>query len=484
MAYLVIVYIAFSVLLIVKNYKSKNSMWFVVMLVGFCFAMVGLAFYTTYINYSCKIENKLFENIDKYIWIANYYLKLDIYQQYRIMNIGTAIYIYGSICFALTSIKYLDRKHYLVLIIIPVLLTIIYDPAILKKIYHAYNIEKIMKVINLIFNIIIKSYLFSSIIIMIYSYISTPKVINKKYKYIIIGIIPINFLFFVLFYGFPNHVIVFRRYEQLFIYSYRYNNILYTTISFLCYFSIILLLYAIFKYNIFELNVRKTQIDFESQVQTANFGLNIFTHSIKNQLVAVKYLAEQLSIVEDVKQKQDLKEQLQKVCDESINRLSALSKSTRKIDLNYEKVNVNEILEEIVLEYEKRYNNIKIEQINECELYLFIDRKQFRSVIENHLLNSVEACSSSESPKIDVVIKERNKYGIIKIIDNGKGISKKDIKKIFRPFYSTKPTMSNWGVGLVFCQKVVDTFGGVINVESQEGVGTTVEIYIPNVRRI
>lgn len=484
MAYLVIVYIAFSVLLIVKNYKNKNTMWFVVMLVGFCLAIVGLAFYTTYINYSCKIENKLFEHIDKYIWMVNYYLKLDIYEQYRIMNVGTAIYIYGAICFALTSIKNLNNKHYVLLIIIPLLITIIYDPIILKKIYDAYNIQKIIKVINLLFNIIIKSYLFSSIIIMIYSYISTPKAINKKYKYIIIGVIPINVLFFVLFYGFPNHVIVFRRYEQLFIYSYTYNNILYTTISFLCYFSITLLLYAIFKYNIFELNVRKTQIDFESQVQTANFGLNIFTHSIKNQFVAVKYLTEQMSTVEDVKLKQDLKEQLQKVCDESINRLSTLSKSTRMIDLNYEKVNVNEILEEIVLEYEKRYNNIKIEQINECELYLFIDRKQFRSVIENHLLNSVEACSGSESPKIDVFIKERNKYGIIKIIDNGKGISKKDIKKIFRPFYSTKPTMSNWGVGLVFCQKVVDTFGGVINVESQEGVGTTVEIYIPNVRRI
>ncbi|GMQ64971.1 hypothetical protein AN2V17_42130 [Vallitalea sp. AN17-2] len=495
MIYLIILYIVFIILLIVKNYQNKNITWFVIMLVGFCLAIFGLAFYTTYINYACMLENRLFKDIDKYIWLLNYYLKLDIYRIYRIMNIGTAVYIYGAMCYSITYFNTIHKqKYYVLLSIIPLLLIIIYDPIILGKIYKIkkypfyeqsiINIDSTMKSINNIFNIVIKSYLFGSIMNMIYHYIKTPHILLKKYKYIIIGIIPINILFFVLFFRFPNHRIVFRRYEQLHIYSYTYSNMLYKTISFICIISVIILIYALLKYNIFETNVRKTQIDFENQVKTAHFGIKIFSHSIKNQFIAVKFLSEQLTKETDENKKKELQRQIVTVCNESIDRLGSLSRKIEKIDLKYEKIFINEEIHNIIMKFQGMYKEIHFIQNNIKEVYLYIDKKQFKKVIENNLINAIEACNNNENTTIIIVIEEKSNYGIIKIIDNGQGIHKKDIKKIFRPFYSTKPTVSNWGVGLAFCQKVINAFGGVIHINSVEGKGTCVEIYIPNIRRL
>ena len=61
-----------------------------------------------------------------------------------------------------------------------------------------------------------------------------------------------------------------------------------------------------------------------------------------------------------------------------------------------------------------------------CELFLFIDRIQFEKVIDNLLINAVEACSNCEKPFIKVSIDEKDVYGIITTEDNGSGIDTSD----------------------------------------------------------
>lgn len=465
------------------------------MLIGFCLGTFGLAIYTTYINYSCQLDNKLFQDVEHYIWILNYYLKLDIFGQYRIMNIGTAIYIYGAICYAIMlSGTFAKKKYYIYLAILPILIIVIYDPYILSKIYqinhqiptnqhynqYMYRVDSIMRYFNMLFNILIKIYLFGAVYIMIYHLIKTPRVLVKKYQYILFGVIPINVLFFVLFFGFPNHRIVFRRYEQLYTYSYTYSNMLYTTISVISFVSMCTLIYALFRYNIFEVNNRKTQIHFENQVKTAHFGIRIFSHSIKNQFVAIKLLSEQLAKEVKTERREDLLTQISLVCDESVNRLGTLSRDIGQIKLSYERIHIQDHIENIMRVYMERHESIDF-HIESCSsVTLYVDQKHLKKVMENHINNAIEA----KSKHIRIHITEKHNYGIITIRDDGEGIPKKDLKKIFRPFYSTKPTVTNWGVGLSFCQKVINAFGGVIHVDSIEGEGTQVAIYIPNIRRI
>jgi signal transduction histidine kinase len=67
----------------------------------------------------------------------------------------------------------------------------------------------------------------------------------------------------------------------------------------------------------------------------------------------------------------------------------------------------------------------------------------------------------------------------VRIADTGSGIEKKDLENIFDPFFTTKPPDKGTGLGLSISLKIVESLGGEIRVESEEGKGTAFEIYFP-----
>jgi two-component system NtrC family sensor kinase len=67
----------------------------------------------------------------------------------------------------------------------------------------------------------------------------------------------------------------------------------------------------------------------------------------------------------------------------------------------------------------------------------------------------------------------------ISVKDNGIGISPENLKKIFSPFFTTKPVGKGTGLGLSVCYGIVDSMGGVMEVTSKRGVGTTFTIRFP-----
>jgi two-component system NtrC family sensor kinase len=69
-------------------------------------------------------------------------------------------------------------------------------------------------------------------------------------------------------------------------------------------------------------------------------------------------------------------------------------------------------------------------------------------------------------------------YAEVKVSDNGSGISKEDLTRIFEPFYSTKGQKGT-GLGLAVIWGIIDNHNGTINVESEEGKGTTFTLLLP-----
>ena len=67
----------------------------------------------------------------------------------------------------------------------------------------------------------------------------------------------------------------------------------------------------------------------------------------------------------------------------------------------------------------------------------------------------------------------------ISVTDNGMGISPENLKKIFSPFFTTKPVGKGTGLGLSVCYGIVDSMGGIMEVTSQRGVGTTFTMRFP-----
>ena len=125
-----------------------------------------------------------------------------------------------------------------------------------------------------------------------------------------------------------------------------------------------------------------------------------------------------------------------------------------------------------------------------------VDAGQIGQVIRGIVLNAREAMpqggvilvraenavlSAQEQPSLAA-----GEYVRISIADQGTGIAKDVLPKIFDPYFSTKHRgdQKGMGLGLTICHAVVQKHGGAIAVKSEVGVGTTFDIYLPAARKV
>lgn len=108
-----------------------------------------------------------------------------------------------------------------------------------------------------------------------------------------------------------------------------------------------------------------------------------------------------------------------------------------------------------------------------------LDTHRFSRVVENLLANSLDALA--DVPEGAVSLRWGGAPGGLQIIveDNGKGIPRKVLRRIFEPFFSHgKPRGT--GLGMATVKKIVEEHGGTIQVHSEEGAGTRVTIFLPD----
>ncbi|MBU4427151.1 MAG: two-component sensor histidine kinase [Proteobacteria bacterium] len=113
------------------------------------------------------------------------------------------------------------------------------------------------------------------------------------------------------------------------------------------------------------------------------------------------------------------------------------------------------------------------------------DPGQLQQVLINLFNNAIDAIverHGSEGGELDIGagLKKDGKVQI-SVRDNGVGISPENLKKVFSPFFTTKPVGKGTGLGLSVCYGIIDSMGGVMEVSSQKGAGTTFTIDLPAV---
>ena len=104
------------------------------------------------------------------------------------------------------------------------------------------------------------------------------------------------------------------------------------------------------------------------------------------------------------------------------------------------------------------------------------DRSMLKQVILNIILNAVQA-SEKKKGYINIKTDCYNGMAEITVTDHGKGIDEKALQQIFDPFFTTKAEGS--GTGLTTSLRIIDLHSGEINIKSQLGQWTMVQILLP-----
>lgn len=109
------------------------------------------------------------------------------------------------------------------------------------------------------------------------------------------------------------------------------------------------------------------------------------------------------------------------------------------------------------------------------------DPHQFQQVLINLFINASDAMPEGGTLTVasGIKIQASSEYVEISVADTGIGIDAEEAKRVFDPFYTTKEPGKGTGLGLAICQRIMESFGGRIEVKSKRGQGSTFSILLP-----
>jgi len=207
-------------------------------------------------------------------------------------------------------------------------------------------------------------------------------------------------------------------------------------------------------------------------------------HEVKNPLSAIMNFAGYIRDFADELATQDVQEKAQAIIDEVqrtvgiINEVRDYARPAAAYET--EVVSLNDLVKEVVsfMRFDEEAKLVQLggeyaEQAPQAR----VNRDKMKQVLLNLVRNAVQAVEPGQG-QVMVSVGERDANALLAVTDNGHGIPREQLARIWQPFFTTKGH-GGMGLGLDICRRIVTAHGGAISVDSQEGRGTTFTVSLP-----
>jgi nitrogen fixation/metabolism regulation signal transduction histidine kinase len=201
-------------------------------------------------------------------------------------------------------------------------------------------------------------------------------------------------------------------------------------------------------------------------------------HEIKNPLTPMKLSIQHLQRAWNDKVP-DWDERLKRFTNTIVEQIDSLSLIASEFSdfakmprSDFEKVEIIKALQNTIdLFKDGTENNIVFESTIQESCFVYADKKQLIRVFNNLIKNALQAIPQTTKAKIQIAVEKRNSCFLIRISDNGVGISSEQKPKIFSPNFTTKS--GGMGLGLAMVKSIIEATGGKIWFQSELDKGTT-----------
>jgi signal transduction histidine kinase len=178
----------------------------------------------------------------------------------------------------------------------------------------------------------------------------------------------------------------------------------------------------------------------------------------------------------------DMMEQSIHKLDETLKEILDYSRNARS-EVRIEKVNIKALIEESFERLKYHEGSEKIQKIVEIEqpVSFFSDAYRLSVVMNNLISNAIKYRDPNKQQSfIKIRVDVNDHFAVIHFTDNGIGISKEWLGKIYDMFFRATERSEGAGLGLYIVKETIDKLGGTITAESTLGEGTEFEIRVPN----
>ncbi|MBQ8593965.1 MAG: HAMP domain-containing histidine kinase [Bacteroidaceae bacterium] len=266
------------------------------------------------------------------------------------------------------------------------------------------------------------------------------------------------------------------------------NNYIFSTVRFMIpslIFTIVLLVTFIFTIVVIFRQKKLTEIK--------NDFINNMTHEFKTPISTISLAAQMLQDASVAKSPQ-MFQHISGVINDETKRLRFLVEKVlqmsmferQKATMKMKELNANEVISGVINTFTLKVENYQgriVSSLNAEDSMIFVDEMHFTNVIFNLMDNAVKYRRPDAELLLD--IRTWNEPGklVISIQDNGIGIKREDLKKIFDKFYRVHTgnlhNVKGFGLGLAYVKKIIQDLKGTIRAESEVGIGTKFIIVLP-----
>ncbi len=493
MPYIILVTGIFSFVLLGLNHKNKVVWIFFIMLLGInVFIFSSFLYITKVSSYSYIL------NIDNYAyqWLSGF--KISFYDIVTLINVGIALYM-SALALFLTLFKETEKSFWQsvlksLLSLLPIaLFLVINTPQNYKNLYLAFHIaateREAAHVTNQLFLITAVNYcvLIAYLLLpflTLFRHWGHTCIKTKKHHAVILAIcFLILDTFFLCFIAMAPFNILSPRPDTLLRFD---SNTVLIGNQIFAYFSIAMLLafnaalFLLWRFHILEQVdfMRKTTIRKNTRFLAAD--LRGMMHSYKNTLLSIEILTMKINSHFGSEESKNEVQEINTIARNSINSIGRFLDIFNTIRLSPENIELADCIVK-ALQEASIPPHIKIENRLLPGVYIYADAyhitKMFRNLIDN-AADAIQAANQRDG-RITLTMAREDNWAVIDLRDNGCGIEKKHVRKIFNPLFSTKQSYDNWGIGLSYVKEVLHAHLGSIHVESVVQKYTDFQVLLP-----
>lgn len=382
-----------------------------------------------------------------------------------------------------------------VIAVFPALGLIVYYPAVyLKLTENGAWMQLLLDQISMVW---MSAYILLALFLLLYELGSiTMKFCRRQFIWIVISMVALSGIYYLYYRQDPGQVYQFYSspfswnkgvgYLQIHPSLFSYYTLV--VISVIC---CVMGFYSLFRFTSSDFKEIQKETATRQKSDAAQIGVSMFVHSMKNQLLSNRVVYKRISqLYEEADLDQEkLKEYIELL--DSFNegmleRMEELYRSVKANGIYMTPVPVEEVFAETLKYFGEKYPEVEVDTAFEAETKILADKTHLCEALCNLLTNAQEAileAGREKEGKICLLCHNERLYTVIEVKDNGIGMSKKQMKKIFDPFYSSKNANVNWGMGLHYVREIVKSHLGSLRIESIQGEGSSFYMVLPKYQK-
>ncbi|MBT9775046.1 GHKL domain-containing protein [Clostridium sp. MCC353] len=481
--------LAISCLLVVFLIKDIKVIYFVLVFLGLTLLIIGFMFYFAKIG---GISNELFTifylSRPLHDYMQNYPIGSNLLNQ--IINSGRSLALYGFFTFSISetlAAGKCSRKLCLGLAALPSLLLF---TAFTPQVYFwlAANCpQSVLKNMDTGFRLLMITVILFSAGLLIHNFTKVRvKWLRSKLLSLYVSMCALMLFFTVIGIITPLQVVLLDRIyfllSRIFFYSSRWSDRYWKAIIGCSICFTILCVISFTRYLKMERLLAKPNGSIEKRQANSDLGVRVIAHSIKNNLISNMVILKELE--EHLKENGDeqSREMISCLIDGNssvLDKMNDLNNFFKEKKFHFEKLPVTDLIRKAKAEFESISERELEIQEEEDGLFVLADGQLLTQTLVNILKNALEAIKGIGDGSVEVLVFSNHYQVIIEVRDNGIGIPRDQLKQIFTPFYTSKNSKNNWGLGLAYAEKIIKMHKGMIRIESRVNEGTSVYLMLP-----